>query len=199
MVKGRGMATEAIALQPPEIEGGTQPGEPRSGEMLACARAGDSDAFGRIVRQHQRMVFSVVWNFFSDRSVAEDIAQDVFLQLFQNLRAIESDSHLLFWLRRVAIRKCIDHHRWRSKRRPVSLDDWVETGKTVEAPDVLALGKLRTLVQSLPAKFRAVVVLRYLEDQTPEEMAATLGWPVNTVKSRLHRALKMLKDRLEKQ
>jgi len=190
------MATEAIALQPPEIEGWTQPGESRSGEMLARALAGDSEAFALIVRQHQRMVFSVVWNFFSDRSLAEDIAQDVFLQLFQSLRAIESDSHLLFWLRRVAIRKCIDHHRWRSKRRPVSLDDWIEEGETVEGPDVLALDKVRTLVTALPAKFRAVVVLRYLEDQTPDEMAETLGWPLNTVKSRLHRALKMLKDRM---
>jgi len=193
------MATEAIALQEPEIEGGIQPGESQPGEMLARALAGDSEAFGRIVRQHQRMVFSVVWNFFSDRSMAEDIAQDVFLQLFQNLRAIESDSHLLFWLRRVAIRKCIDHHRWRSKRKPVSLDDWIEEGETVEGPDVLALDKLRTLVTALPAKFRAVVVLRYLEDQTPDEMAETLDWPLNTVKSRLHRALKMLKDRMEAQ
>jgi RNA polymerase sigma-70 factor (ECF subfamily) len=193
------MATEAIALQEPEIEGGIQPGESQPGEMLARALAGDSEAFGRIVRQHQRMVFSVVWNFFSDRSMAEDIAQDVFLQLFQNLRAIESNSHLLFWLRRVAIRKCIDHHRWRSKRKPVSLDDWIEEGETVEGPDVLALDKLRTLVTALPAKFRAVVVLRYLEDQTPDEMAETLDWPLNTVKSRLHRALKMLKDRMETQ
>ena len=187
------MATEAIALHELESEGA------RPGAILARAIAGDQEAFAWVVRQHQRMVFSVVWNFFSDRALAEDVAQDVFLQLFQNLRAIESDSHLLFWLRRVAIRKCIDHHRWRLKRKPISLDDWVETGETVEGPDVFALGKLRTLVQSLPAKFRAVVVLRYLEDQTPEEMAATLGWPVNTVKSRLHRALKMLKDRLEKQ
>jgi RNA polymerase sigma-70 factor, ECF subfamily len=194
------MTTEAIALQEPETEGGTQPaGETLPGENLARALAGDSQAFGLIVRQHQRMVFSVVWNFFSDRSMAEDIAQDVFLQLFQNLRAIESDSHLLFWLRRVAIRKCIDHHRWRSKRKPVSLDDWIEEGETVEGPDVLALDKVRTLVTALPAKFRAVVVLRYLEDQTPDEMAETLGWPLNTVKSRLHRALKMLKDRMETQ
>jgi RNA polymerase sigma-70 factor (ECF subfamily) len=191
------MAMEAIALHQPESQV-VQPGA-----ILARALAGDQEAFAWLVRQHQRMVFSVVWNFFSDRALAEDVAQDVFLQLFQNLRAIESDSHLLFWLRRVAIRKCIDHHRWRLKRKPISLDDWVETGEataqTRDAPDVFALGKLRILVQSLPAKFRAVVVLRYLEDQTPEEMAATLGWPVNTVKSRLHRALKMLKDRLEKQ
>ena len=99
----------------------------------------------------------------------------------------------------MAIRKCIDHHRWRLKRKPVSLDDWIEQGETVEGPDVLALGKMRTLVTALPVQFRAVVVLRYLDDQTPEEMAESLGWPLNTVKSRLHRALKMLKKRMEKE
>ena len=169
--------------------------------VLARALEGDSDAFREIVQQHQRMVFSVAWNFFSDRALAEDLAQDVFLQLFQNLRAIESEAHLLFWLRRVAIRKCIDHRRWRLLRKPVSLDDWVEPNDDRHrpgTPDFFALGRLRTVVAALPAKFRAVVVLRYLEDQTPEEMAATLGWPVNTVKSRLHRALAMLKDRMDK-
>src|SRR5260221_13803771 len=104
-------AMEEIALQQPGTASST------AGVTLSRAVAGDTEAFALLVRQHQRMVFSVVWNFFSDRALAEDVAQEVFLQLFQNLHAIESDSHLLFWLRRVAIRKCIDHHRWRIKRK----------------------------------------------------------------------------------
>ena len=144
------------------------------------------------------MVFSVAWNFFSDRSLAEDLAQDVFVQLFQNLASIESESHLLFWLRQVTVRKCIDHHRWRAKRRHVSLGDWRETGEMAETSDPLALGRLRSLLGALPEKFRAVVVLRYQEEMTPEEISATLGWPVNTVKSRLFRALKTLRERMEK-
>src|SRR5579862_7915003 len=138
------MTSEAIILHHPDMTAArTAPAaalDPRG--VLARAMAGDQDAFAWMVRQHQRMVYSVAWNFFSDRATAEDIAQDVFLQLFQNLRAIESESHLLFWLRRVTIRKCIDLHRWRVKRKPVSLDDWIETGETVESPDVFALGKL---------------------------------------------------------
>src|SRR5258705_3410527 len=168
-------ATEAIVLQQPDTEARSQPGP-----ILTRAVSGDAEAFAFLVRQHQRMVFSVVWNFFSDRALAEDLAQEVFLQLFQNLRAIESDSHLLFWLRRVAIRKCIDHHRWRLKRKPISLDDWIEEGERVEGPDILALGKMRTMVTALPGKVRAVVVLRYLADQTPEEIGATLCWSINT-------------------
>jgi RNA polymerase sigma-70 factor (ECF subfamily) len=167
-------------------------------DMLARAASGDQDAFAALVQQHQRMVFSIGWNFFSDRSVAEDLAQDVFVQLFQSLASIESESHLLFWLRQVTARKCIDHHRWRSRRRHVSLDDWHEQGESDDRPDSLALGRLRGLVGGLPEKFRAVVVLRYQEDMTPDEIAATLGWPLNTVKSRLFRALKTLRERMEK-
>ena len=173
-------------------------------DILARAVSGDQEAFADLVRQHQRMVFSVAWNFFSDRSLAEDLAQDVFVQLFQNLASIESESHLLFWLRQVTVRKCIDHHRWRAKRRHVSLEDWKETGdwretgEAGETSDLLALGRVRSLVGALPEKFRAVVVLRYQEELTPDEISATLGWPVNTVKSRLFRALKTLRERMEK-
>ena len=179
------MAAEAAILE-------TQP------DALTRAVEGDQEAFADLVRRHQRMVYSVAWNFFSDRALAEDLSQEVFIQLFQNLRAIESDSHLLFWLRQVTMRKCIDYHRWRLKRRHVSLEDWREEGKPVETPDLLALGRLHTLVGGLPEKFRAVVILRYQEDMAPEEIGTTLGWPLNTVKSRLHRAVKMLRDRLEK-
>ena len=57
-------------------------------DILVRAVRGEQDAFADLVRQHQRMVFSVVWNFFSDRTLSEDIAQEVFLQLFQNLTSI---------------------------------------------------------------------------------------------------------------
>ena len=166
-------------------------------DTLALAAQGDQEAFGDLVRQHQRLVFGVAWHFFADRALAEDLSQEVFLQLFENLRSIESESHLVFWLRQVTARKCIDHYRWRATRRHVSLEDWKEEGSATETPDVLALGRLRTLVGGLPEKFRAVVILRYQEEMAPEEIAATLEWPLNTVKSRLHRALKMLRERLE--
>src|SRR5258706_2399775 len=184
------MAAEAVTLEP-------QMAASTSG-TLAQAASGDETAFALLLRQNQRMVFSIAWNFFGDRSLAEDLAQEVFVQMFQSLRTIESDSHLVFWLRQVTTRKCIDHYRWRLKRKHVALDDWIEEGEAPESPDLMALNRIGNLVRGLPEKVRAVVVLRYQEDMEPTQIAANLGWPVNTVKSRLHRALQMLKDRLEK-
>src|SRR5439155_23810206 len=91
-------------------------------DSLERARGGDHDAFGQLVAAHEAMVFSLAFHFFGDRDRAADLAQDVFLQLFRMLDTIESQSHLLFWLRQVTSRKCIDQLR-RRRMRSISIDD----------------------------------------------------------------------------
>src|ERR1700737_5446172 len=88
---------------------------------LERARGGDHEAFAEIIAQHEAMVFSIALHFFGDRGMAEEIAQDVFLQLYRKVSAIESPAHLIFWLRKVASRRCIDEIR-RKRPRGVSLD-----------------------------------------------------------------------------
>jgi len=165
---------------------------------LAKAQSGDHEAFAQIVGDHEAMVFSLVYHFFGDRSRAEEIAQDVFLQLYRSLDTIESDSHLLFWLRQVTTRRCIDVAR-RTKLRAVSLDDAAELPAQQRAFDPLLDRKLRRLVEELPETQKAVVTLRYQEDLDPSEICRIVGMPVNTVKSHLHRALQSLRRKLEKQ
>lgn len=161
------------------------------------ARGGDHDAFAQIIEQHESMVYSLAWNFFGDRGRAEEVAQDVFLQLYRNLGAIESDAHLLFWLRQVTTRRCIDLTR-RTKLKAVSLDDAGELPAQATHADPLLDRKLKRLVEELPDVQRAVVTLRYQEDLDPSEICRIVGMPVNTVKSHLHRALQSLRRKLEK-
>ena len=80
---------------------------------LAQAARGDAAAFASLVREHQGMVFSMAYHFLHDRALAEDVAQEVFLHLYQNLRSIQSPAHLKFWLRKVASHRCIDQTRGR--------------------------------------------------------------------------------------
>ncbi len=164
---------------------------------LERAQAGDHDAFAELIEQHEAMVYSLAWHFFSDRGRAEEIAQDVFLQLYRSLRTIESDAHLLFWLRQVATRRCIDQTR-RARMRAVSLDDAAEVQSIDRHTDPLLDRKLRELIGELPELQRAVVTLRYQEDLDPSEICRVVGMPVNTVKSHLHRALQALRRKLEK-
>jgi RNA polymerase sigma-70 factor (ECF subfamily) len=163
---------------------------------LMRARAGDHDAFAEIVERHEAMVFSLAYQFFNDRSRAEEVAQDVFLQLYRNLEAIENESHLLFWLRQVTTRRCIDVTR-RSKLRAVSLDDAAELTASPRASDPLLDRNLKKMIAELPDVQRAVVTLRYQEDLDPSEICRIVGMPVNTVKSHLHRALQALRRKLE--
>src|SRR5436190_1639178 len=104
-----------------------------SSSMLPKAQSGDHDAFAKLVEQHEAMVYSLAYHFFNDRGRAEEIAQDVFLQLYRNLGTIESDAHLLFWLRQVTTRRCIDVTR-RTRLKAVSLED---------AGELRAAGRLR--------------------------------------------------------
>ena len=168
-------------------------------DLLELATRGDAEAFAELVRQHQRLVFSVAWHFFRDMTLSEDLAQEVFVQLFQNLREIHSDAHLVFWLRQVTTRKCIDHARRLQRQGGPALDfeAALQVPAEAEPADSGELEQLRRLVAGLPAKFKAVVTLRYQEDMPPSEIARVLGCPVNSVKSRLQRALTLLRERIE--
>ncbi|HYC89002.1 MAG TPA: sigma-70 family RNA polymerase sigma factor [Thermoanaerobaculia bacterium] len=161
------------------------------------AREGDHDAFAELIEQHEAMVYSLAWNFFGDRSRAEEVAQDVFLQLYRHLDNLESDAHVLFWLRQVTTRRCIDLTR-RSKLKAVSLDDAGDLPAAHKPADPLLDRRLKRLVQELPDAQRAIVTLRYQEDLDPSEICRIVGMPVNTVKSHLHRALQSLRRKLEK-
>jgi RNA polymerase sigma-70 factor (ECF subfamily) len=150
--------------------------------------------FEQLVDEHQSMVFSLAFRMTGDRGLAEEIAQDVFLQLDRSLGKIESAAHACFWLRRVTMSRSADALRRRKVRR---MDLWVEIEEehAAEAEDRDSpLGaRLEQLLATLPEPQRAALVLRYQEDLTPEEIAATLEAPLATVKSHLQRGLKLLR------
>lgn len=166
--------------------------------LLTKSRKGDQSAFADIVREHQSMVFSIAWHFLRDRALAEELGQEVFLHLHRNLAAIQSPAHLTFWLRKVTSHRCIDQSR-RMKLRPrVGLESAPEPVAIASNSDPLLSGHLRKLVAGLPERSRMIVVLRFQEDMEPAEIAAMLDIPVGTVKSNLHRALAILRGKLER-
>jgi RNA polymerase sigma-70 factor (ECF subfamily) len=160
------------------------------------ARRGDHDAFAELVDRHSSMVWSIAYHVTGDRPAAEEIAQDVFLQLFRNLAQLETESHVLFWLRQVTTRRCIDQIR-RSKWKLVSLESAATVVAREQQRDPWVEQRLLRNITALPEMQRAVVTLRYQEDLDPTEIASILDLPVNTVKSHLHRALRALRKKLE--
>jgi len=151
--------------------------------------------FAEIVRRYQSAVFSIALHFLADRSAAEELAQDVFLQLHANLSTLKSEDHMKFWLRKVTAHRCIDYKR-RRKPTQVSLDDAPEPAAPTKSADPFLARRLRQYVASLPEKPRLVVILRYQEDMRAEEIAAVLAMPLATVKSHLQRSLAMLREKV---
>jgi RNA polymerase sigma-70 factor, ECF subfamily len=166
--------------------------EPLPAEQLT--EIAESD-FAEIVRRHQAMVFSIALHFLADRSAAEELAQDVFLQLHAALPTLKSEEHVKFWLRKVASHRCIDHKR-RRRLPQVSLDDVPEATAPTPPGDPLLSRRLRQFVASLPDNPRLVVILRYQEDLGAEEIAEVLAMPVATVKSHLQRSLALLREKV---
>jgi RNA polymerase sigma-70 factor (ECF subfamily) len=141
------------------------------------------------------MVFSLAYHFLHDGSLAEDLAQEVFLQLYHNLSKIESPSHLLFWLRRVTCHRCIDWARRHHARPLFSLEEAGELLVPASSADPMLSRTLLRLVGSLPEKPRLILTLRFQEDLLPAEIAKILGMPVNSVKRQLQRSLTLLQEK----
>ena len=164
--------------------------------LLERARRGDEAAFAALIRMHQASVFSIGLRMLNRRDAAEDLAQDVFLQLYRKLDSIESLEHAGFWLRRVAANLAIDWLRRAAYTRAAPLEDGVEIPAPPTCEDPLMDRELVRLLGELAPAARAVMVLRYQEDRDVAEIAAALDMPVNTVKSHIKRSLTAMRGKM---
>jgi RNA polymerase sigma-70 factor (ECF subfamily) len=141
------------------------------------------------------MVYSIAWHFLREAAVAEELAQDVFLELHRNWPSMQSAQHIVFWLRKVTSRRSIDLLRRRKTRAETSLEEMAEPTALERVHDSMLSSYLERMVASLPEKQRIVIVLRYQEGMEPEEIAETLEMNVSTVKSQIGRALELLRTK----
>jgi RNA polymerase sigma-70 factor (ECF subfamily) len=151
--------------------------------------------FESAVREHQGMVYSIACNYFHNGAIAEEIAQDVFLQLFEKRLSVATGSHCAAWLRRSTVHRCIDLLRRSSFRNEVQVDVMPELPVAAPETDPLLQEGLRRLVASLPETPRAVLILRYSEDMDADEIGEALQMPVRTVWSHLQRATALIREK----
>jgi RNA polymerase sigma-70 factor, ECF subfamily len=158
--------------------------------------AGEQGAaeFERVVRAHQSMVFSIALRMLGDRMMAEDVAQEVFMQLYAMTQQWQSAEHVTAWLRRTTVYRAIDATR-RAKARPECAFN-VEPSFGIDVGDPLFSLRCKELMAILSPEARAVMVLRYQEDLKPTEIATTLNMRLATVKSHLKRSLESFREKL---
>src|SRR5262245_5306294 len=157
-------------------------------QLIQAGRA--QEAFERLVPVYRRRVFGLAYSILRDRAAAEDLAQEVFVKLWQALPRYDGRAQLSTWI--YAITRNAAVSALRSRRQPLSLSDAAVLSEVegmahepAGSPDDAAL---RRRIEALPEKQRQAVTLYYLDERPVDEVAAMMGIPVNTAKTHLHRA-----------
>jgi RNA polymerase sigma-70 factor, ECF subfamily len=173
--------------------------------LAQAASAGDMAAFETLYERHSRRVYSLCLRMTQNQSEAEDLAQEVFIQLFRKIGSFRGESAFTTWLHRLTVNQVLMHFRKRGVRMEQTTEDGetpVQVVRGTEDPmrmpvvDRIALDKA---VGQLPPGYRTVFVLHDVEGHEHEEIARMLGCSVGTSKSQLHKARMKLRMLLRQQ
>jgi RNA polymerase sigma-70 factor (ECF subfamily) len=190
--------------------------EQSEARFLERLRAHDERAFNELVETYKQRVFRLVFRMLGRRDEADDMTQEVFVQVFKAVTTFRGDSKLSTWIYRIAVNLCKNRIKYLARRyessqqelepvaerAPLSQAKGVTFGD-VARPDHMVEGYqieqiVKRCISKIEPDFREVLVLRDVEDLTYEEIAEITGLPDGTVKSRIHRARSMLKACVEK-
>ena len=185
-------------------------------QFVARLVARDEGAFNELVVTYQRRVFALVFRMLGRRDEAEDLAQEVFVQVFKAIDQFRGDSKLSTWIYRIAVNLCKNRTKYLSRRHANDQDDvdamadrlpfsaakGVSVGG-ISRPDELVEGMqlevvVKRAIAQIEPEFREVLILRDVEDMSYEEIAEVTGLADGTVKSRIHRARAQLRAIVEK-
>jgi RNA polymerase sigma-70 factor (ECF subfamily) len=202
--RGGGLGTREMSL-----DAGAVAGSAPEHELVADCRTGNPEAFTRLVRLHEGMVVNLAARLLGNLEEGRDVAQEVFLQVFRMLARFEGRSTLRTWIYRITVNQCHNRRRfWQRRRRDrelpleeTALRVPVPAEQRSASPYEAALQRERARqVQAALSRLRfdqrAVLVLREIEGLSCEEVAAALGLPEGTVKSRLSRAREAMRREL---
>jgi RNA polymerase sigma-70 factor, ECF subfamily len=172
-------------------------------ELVTQAQHGDRNAYNELVQVHANGVLNVVYRMCGDAQLAEDAAQETFLQAWLNLNSYRPQTSLRNWLYRIAVNAATDMFRKEKRILPSAVED-IQLSDNRPGPEATVLKRERVsmiqdAVTSLPEACRAVLVLREYEGLSYQEIAASLDIPIGTVMSRLNYARGLLKEKLKVQ
>lgn len=178
--------------------------------LVTGLQAGSDEAFDYLVTYYHASVYNLVYGILGDSADAADVTQEVFIRVYRGIHGFRGSSSLKTWLYRVAVRQALNHRRWcwRHHRRQISIDGDEEQNRPLDLTDAKATPfeqcavheiqeNVRKALASVPPKFRSAVILRDLEGLAYEEIAEVLEISAGTVKSRILRGRRILKENLE--
>jgi RNA polymerase sigma-70 factor (ECF subfamily) len=174
--------------------------------LVTASKRGDQDAFAQLVQRHQRRVFNLVFRMLQDYEESSEVTQETFLAAWQGLHSFRGDARFSTWLYRIAYNSALKQVEQRKRDRALQsamqaehiiTEAGNEGRMETELEQHARQDFIRENLATLPVKYRAVLVLRHIQDMTYEEMAEILTVPIGTIKTHLFRARNLLKERLE--
>ncbi|KLK89681.1 hypothetical protein AA309_30025 [Microvirga vignae] len=179
-------------------------------ELVRLAREGSASALRLIVRRHNQQLYRVARAIVRDDAEAEDVMQEAYLSAFRHLAKFRADASLSTWLTRIVVNKAVDRRQRANIMLPWDTLDRIEQPDVAVLPDrasefdperTVARSQIRDLLEraidNLPEPFRVVFVMRMVEQLDTKETASALGLPEETVKTRLHRAKKLMRKQVQ--
>ncbi len=180
------------------------------GAKIARALAGDQKAYHYLVEKHRSAVFHIIKRIVRNDEAARDLVQETFMKAFASLSSYRSEYRFSTWLYKIAANSSIDFLR-KKRIQSLSIDRPIETGDGIMEIEIADYsyhpGKdlerkeqrfgIKEAIESLPGKYREVIIYRHQDDKSYEEIADLLGVPVGTVKARIFRARELLKKKLK--
>jgi len=174
-------------------------------DLMLKFQAGDVSAFEQLMRKHQKSVINTIYRFIGNGAEAEELAQEVFLKVYNSVQKYKPKAKFSTWLYKIVTNLCLNELR-RKRFEPVSLDDLAEeTNDFIDAkqipPDIALERKelvirVKKAVESLPEKQRMALILREYDGLSYKEIAEVMGCSVASIQSRLQRAKATLKEKL---
>lgn len=174
-------------------------------KIVRLSQKGDEEAFAALVKKYERKVFHLAYSLVRNKETADDLAQEVFIKAFFALPRFKFQSKFSTWLYRIAVNRIKDHLRKEKKSAQIPLDEsMIESFQDYQVHNreqKRALEKQRELLhkvlRKLPPKYQVIISLRDIQGHSYEEIAGILNLSQGTVDSRLHRARKMLRKKIE--
>lgn len=164
---------------------------------------GNLSAFQHIVKQYQNLVYSILNRILNNDEDVEDVGQEVFIKVYDNLKSFKKESKLSTWIAKITYNIAINYVKKNSKYYFNTLDDYSDFQFTSETPETKLIGKefeiyINKLISELPLQYRTVITLYHLDDFSIQEIQNITKFPEGTIKGYLFRARKLLKEKLEK-
>src|SRR5712691_8339609 len=172
-------------------------------QVIAACQSGDREAFRQLFEAYKDRVFSIaVYSFSGDAAAASDVTQQIFLKLMTAITKFRGDSEFTTWLYRLVVNACIDEQRRRRRFLPFTEESMPVSRMADRKPQekhyarVEVAESVKSAINELKPKFRLVILLKYIEGLSYEEIAEVMGCSKGTVASRLNRGHKALARRL---